>query len=36
METNQQLVTFNQLLAKESNKGVLKTLSVCKPLFREC
>ena len=35
MQINQQLVRFNQVLTKEINKKVLKTLSVHKPLFRE-
>ena len=35
MQINQQLVRFDQTLTKEINKRVLKTLSVCKPLFSE-
>ena len=35
MQINQQLVRFNQVLTKEINKKVLKTLSECKPLFSE-
>ena len=35
MQINQQLVRFNQVLTKEINKKVLKTLSVHKPLFSE-
>ena len=35
MQINQQLVRFKQVLTKENNKKVLKTLSVCKPLFSE-
>ena len=33
MQINQQLAKFNQLLTKEFNKRVLKTLIVHKPLF---
>ena len=35
MQINQQLVRFNQVLTKEINKKVLKTLSVRKSLFSE-
>ena len=35
MQINQQLVTFNQVLTKETTKKVLKTLSVHKLLFSE-
>ena len=35
MQINQQLVRFNQVLTKENNKKVLKTLSVHKQLFSE-
>ena len=33
MQINQQLNRYDQLLTKEINKKVLKTLSVCKLLF---
>ena len=36
MQISQQLVKFNQVLTKEINKKVLKTLDVHKSLFNEC
>ena len=35
MQINQQLVRFNQVLAEEINKKVLKTVSAHKRLFSE-
>ena len=35
MQISQQWVRFNWVLTKEINKKVLKTRSVCKPLFSE-
>ena len=35
MQINQQLVESNQVLTEEINKNVLKTFSLCKPVFSE-